>query len=48
MCNASFLISAQSFPIAIEFQNGNANQAVIGKRFGDKIFFEGAVATKLD
>mgnify|MGYP006061315899 FL=1 len=48
LCNASFLISAQSFPIALEFQNGNANQAVIGKRFGDKIFFEDSASTNLN
>jgi len=45
---ASFLMSAQSFPISFEFQNGNSNQAVIGKRFGDKIFFEDSVSSNLN
>ncbi len=45
---ASFLMSAQSYQMTLKFQNGSADQAIIGKRFGEKIFFEDSVSNEVN
>ena len=45
---ASFLMIAQPYQMTLKFQNGNADGALIGKRFGEKIFFEDSVSNKLN
>ena len=42
-----FYLGAQSFDVGFKFENGDAAETIIGKRFAEKIFFEDTVRDNL-
>ena len=43
-CLFTFQINAQSYELSFQFKNGNSKGALVGKRFGDKIFLEDTIS----
>ena len=46
-CLFTFQINAQSYELSFQFKNGNSKGALVGKRFGDKIFLEDTISDQM-
>lgn len=46
-CLYTFQINAQPYELSFQFKNGNSKGALVGKRFGDKIFLEDSISGQM-
>lgn len=44
---SAFQTNAQSYELSFQFKNGNSKGALVGKRFGDKIFLEDSISDQM-